>query len=660
MSEDGDLARNTLSRRLAAVWFADIVGFTSLAARDEDTAIELVHRFQEATKQVIDSHRGELVKFLGDGALAHFSSTGAALEAALELRHRLETANDSDGDQVLLRFGVHLGDIVLTSGDVFGDGVNVASRIQKEARPGEVVVSEDVWRQCRQRRGLTFRSIGPRSLKGVDEPVSLYSAMESSRDENTARPQRVELIRSIAVLPLDNLSGSEEASALADGIQANLLIELSKVEALDVISRTSVMSYRQTDKAIPTIAGELNVEFIIEGAVQSASDRVRLTVQLIDAGRDAQMWAESFDRQLTTENLFAIQTDLTMRIVDSLQAKLTTEQKTHTSPIPTTDLDAYRLQAQARMQLDLRTKTGFERAVDLFRQATERDPDFALAWVGLADALTLQEDYGYAHPQEVLPEAERAVRKALELDPRSAEAHASHGLLLTTRQDGPAAIFELEEALEIRQGYAEGHSWLAWVNLLIGRPRDAFPSARRAVELNPLSAEAVNHLSLTYTANGQLQSARQEAARAAELSPDWPTAALYGAIASFESREYEEALSAVEGLHVPWTGQGPASISALSLAALGNIVEARAVLDEIRHQDDTFSTGLVLIGLDETAEALTLLSELERVDAWQALSIHHFFRDVWDSIPKDDYMSLVSLAQRSWGIQQPSPDPAGI
>lgn len=654
-SPEGKRLPGAPSRRLAAVWFADIVGFTALASRDEDAALRLVDTFQDTARREIEGHDGTLVKFMGDGALAYFTSTSAALEAAVSLRERLTGAASVDEPPLLLRFGVHVGDIVVSStGDVFGDGVNVASRLQDEAAPGEVVVSEDVWRQCRQRDDFDFLPLGRRALKGLADPIWLYQIITGDdEDHDPVTNQHLDEARWLAVLPFDNLSGTEEAEALAAGIQNNLLTELSRVPELTVISRTSVMAYRETDKSIPQIARDLHVGSILEGTVQSAGNRVQLTVQLIDARRDIHRWAESYDRELSTENLFAIQGELTERIVTSLQAELTAEQKADDAQLPTHDLDAYRLHAQGRMQLDLRTESGFRRAIELFEGAVERDSDYALAWVGLADALTLYEDYGHGEAEEVLPRAEEAVRRALELDSSLAEAHASLGLLYSTWQDGPAAIRELERAIELRPGYAEGHSWLSWLALLVGRAEQALVSAKRAVELNPLSAEAVDHLSLSHLANGEAVKAQAEARRAEELSPGWPTALFYKALALYQLEELEEARAVLEGLEVPWTGQGPAAMLALCHAGLGDPSEARAVLSRIQPHGDHFAIGLVQLGLGETEEALTSFETIDQLGPWPSLAVHHFYQPVWDLIGDDGrYADLVRQAERSWRLDR--------
>lgn len=636
------------SRRLAAVWFADIVGFTGLASRDEATALALIDAFQAIARREIEHYGGELVKFMGDGALAHFTSTAMAIEAALSVRESFDEIAEEE-EPARLRFGIHVGDIVLSpTGDVYGDGVNVAARLQEEAPPGRIVVSEDVWRQCRQRTDLRFEQLGRRVLKGVPEPVWTYEVAHID-DGPAAAPYDGEE-RSVAVLPFDNLSGTDEAEILGAGLHNDLLTELSKVHGLTVISRTSVMGYRGTDKPMPQIGRELQVGTILEGAVQSAGRRVRLTVQLIDPRRDVHRWAESYDRELTAESLFAIQSELAERIVRSLEVQLTPPKRTAGEP-PTTDLDAYRLHAEGRRHLDLRTRAGLERAIELFEEAIERDPDYVLAWVGLGDALTLYEDYGHGDAEIVLPRAERAIRRALELDPASAEAHASLGLLYSTYQDGPRAIRELKKAIELQPGYAEAHNWLSWLSTLVGNAEAALGAAKRAVELNPLSAEAVSNLTQSYIEVGENAKALVEARRAEELSPGWPSARFLAGVALYQKGEFAGASATLEGISAPWAECGPEATLALAYLETGEASKAHEVLARIEAEGCRFAAGLVELALGRTDEAFGLLLTEDRLGPWPALAVHHWYQRVWDSVREDPrYSELVSLVRRSWGL----------
>ena len=657
-----------LTRRLAAVWFADIVDFTRLSSQDESEALRLVGLFQETASQEIARHEGTFVKFMGDSVLAYAMSTASAIDAALALRDKFQNRSAADDRPYFLRIGVHVGDIVVSSdGDVYGDGVNVASRLQREAEPGQLVVSEDVWRQCRQRTELRFALLGRREIKGLDEQLWVYEVALAHEpplsDSGMDAPRKaVQEARSIAILPLEILGSSEEAGFLAAGLHNDLLTELSKVPALTVISRTSVMGYRDTHKSIPQIARELNVAFVIEGAVQSAGNRVRFSVQLIDARHDIHRWAEYYDREVNTGNLFGIQTELTQRIVESLHAELAPRKVAPRGAPPTGNLDAYRLAVQGRMQFDLKTEAGFLRAIELFEKATAIDPGFGLAWVGLADSLALMEDYGYGDSRVLLSRADKSVRRALELVPDSAEAHTSFGLLLLTKQDGPGGIREFERAIQLQPGYADAHTWHCWLSLLIGRGDVALKSAGRGVELNPVSAEAVSNLAHSYLATGEPEKALVEARRARDLSPSYTTADFYEGLALYDLGRFAEAQSVLAPLSVsvageltvPWAGRGPDATLALSHVGEGDRDGARTILEEIDAVAHPFATGLVHAALAEIEEAFAAFGRVEEMSAWPSLAIHHHYRTVWQRVREDPrFESLLAVAYRSWRMEPP-------
>jgi adenylate cyclase len=656
-----------LTRRLAAVWFADIVGFTRLSSQNERAALRLVGLLQETARQEIGRHGGTLVKFMGDGILAYAGSTASALETVLALRDRFHELCATDGQPSSLRIGVHVGDVVLSpDGDVYGDGVNVASRLQREAGPGRVLVSEDVWRQCRQRSDLPFAPMGLRELEGLDEPVWVYEvappdeAPVPERGMN-ARVDRAKA-RSLAVLPFEVVGQSGDAAILAAGLHNDLLTELSKVPALTVISRTSVMGYRDTNKPVPRIARELNVGTIIEGSVQSAGNRIRLNVQVIDGLQDIHRWAEQYDRELTTENLFAIQTELTQRIVESLHAELAPRQVAASVGPPTDNLDAYRLAVEGRMQFDLKTEAGFLRAIELFEEAVELDPGFGLAWVGLADSLALMVDYGYGDREVLLSRADKTVRRALELIPDSAEAHTSLGLLLLTHQEAPGATREFERAIQLQPGYADAHTWHCWLSLLVGRGDVSQKSAERAVELNPVSAEAVSNLSHSCLAIGDLERALVEALRAGKLSPSYTTAVFYEGITLYELGRFAEARSVLAPLSVPvageptvpWAGLGPYVTLALAHVGEGDSDAARSILAGIDALAHPFAAGVVHAALGEIEQAFEAFRRIDEMSAWPSLAIHHYYRTVWQLVRDDPrFEDLLAVAYRSWRMQPP-------
>jgi class 3 adenylate cyclase/tetratricopeptide (TPR) repeat protein len=650
-------------RRLAAVWFADMVGFTALTCRDEDAAVRLVTLFQESAREAIAGHGGTLVKFIGDALLAHATSTSDALDAAFALARCFADASREVGQPASLRIGMHVGDLVVAAdGDVYGDSVNVASRLEREARPGQIVISEDVWRTCRQRDDLTFIALGPKQLKGVINPVWTYEvrrADEPLRRATTAAGPELDEAHSLAVLPFEVIGGGDDAEFLAAGLHNDLLAELSKVRELTVISRTSVMGYRGTEKPMTLIARELNVGTLIEGSVQSAGRRVRLTVHLIDGINDEQRWVASYDRELTPEDLFAIQGELTALVAESLHAELVAEEATATPSPPTADLNAYRLATHARQQFELKTEEGLQQAVGLFQQAVDIDPDYADAWCGLSDALVLTESYSDRDRETELCRAEAAAYRALSLAPDSAGAHAALGLLYSRNRFGTAALREFDYAIDLQPSSADAHNWHAWVSLILGNGEVGLDRARRAVQLDPQSAEPMANLALAFLATAQPERALVVARRAGELSP-FTTADLYEGIALYELRRYEEAIRVLEPLargpsdraSVPWAGRGPDVTLALAFAATGEHGRARSVLDAIDRSGEPFSAGLILLAVGETEGATAEFARVEEMAPWPCLALHHHFEDVWRPIHDGDpYRRLLSTSTRSWRVE---------
>jgi len=490
----------------------------------------------------------------------------------------------------------------------------------------------------------------PRHQSPAEHPASAAAGAGAPAEADVARAELD--IRHLAVLPFEVLSGTGEAEPLASGLHDDLLTELSRVPGLTVISRTSVRGYRNTDKPVRQIARELGVGTLVECGVQSAAGRVRLNVQLIDARNDAHRWAETFDRQLSAENIFDIQTELARRIAGSLRAELTAEEEERLVGRATTDdLDAYRLCALGRERLDRRTEAEMRRAADMFRQAIERDPRYALAWVGLSDALGLLVSYGHDELAHGLPRAEEAVQRALELAPDSAEAHASLGLLHYLRHRGPETLRTIERAIELRPGYAEAHNWLAYVRLLVGRPEEAPAAAERSVELDPLSAEAASNLSLSLLAVGQPERALGEARRTRELEPAWTHGAFCEGLACHALGRVEDAIALLRELVVPWADPGPRVTLALTYAASGDTGAARDIRESLERTGEAFGAGLIHAALDAPDAAFEAFERVDDWSDWPSLAVHGLYPEVWSKLRDDPrHAELLRVVDRSWGM----------
>ncbi len=487
---------------------------------------------------------------------------------------------------------------------------------------------------------------------GLDKASKKLRQPVSDSDHKTERLD----FKSVAIMPFDELGKHEDTSNFAGGLHNDLLTRLSGVSALNIISRTSVLQYRETTKPIPQIAEELGAGTIVEGSIQFRSGRMRLNIQLIDVEKDKHIWAETYDREFTAKHFFDIQSELALKITESLKGRLTPGEKKRLAEwAPTDDLEAHRLYTYGRRQLDQRTEKGMKRAAEYFQSAVEQDPEHALAWVGLADALTLQYDYGHEDAETTLPRAEEAINRALELDPNLAEAYASLGLLYSNRHQGSAAIRELKRAVELQPSYAEAHNWLSWNYQLLGQPVKALESAKKAVNLNPLSPEALSNLSISYLYNGYLERALSESLRGIEIQPDWDGQAIHHGMALFNLGRYSEAKAVFQDRIVPWAGNGPLATLALCHIMTGETDEAEKIKKKLQDKGDVFATGLIEAYLGNSDKALDLFLQIDYWDDWETLSIHHLYTDILDPLKKNPrFKTVLENVHRSRGLEQNS------
>lgn len=530
------------SYRLSVVWFTDLVGYSGLAARDQNQAFALVQRFQRAVETAVPSGHGRVVKFIGDAALLESPSAEAALQAATALH-----AEWAEG----LRTGIHLGDVaVAADGDLYGDGVNVALRIQTEAEPGQIVVSEDVWRRFRSRPDFVFESLGERALKGV-EPMELFRvvAVETREPFETCRaPKANGVVRplgqpSVAVLPFANMSSDAENEYFSDGMTEEILMLLARIEGLKVISRTSVMQYKGTVKPIRQIGEELGVTTILEGSVRHAGRRVRITAQLIDAATDEHLWADRYDRDL--EDIFAIQSDVAERIAKSLRFQLTSRERARLAQRPTENIEAYELYLKGQHFLNRRTGESLKQAIEFFEGAVHADAGFAEASAGLSAALCVLPGYAEIPASNVIEKARSAAEMALSLDPRVAEAHFSLGRIAQWEWKWEEAERRYDRGLELSPGSVTGYFSYGSFLSIRGRLDDGIAKLKRALELDPLSLLVHTWLGIALLAAGRADEALEIYRRALQLDPGF--AQIYNSLSILylSQGRFQEALTAM-------------------------------------------------------------------------------------------------------------------
>jgi TolB-like protein/class 3 adenylate cyclase/cytochrome c-type biogenesis protein CcmH/NrfG len=575
-----------LPHRLSVVWFSDLVGWSSLTAEDEDKAIALVRRFQAAVRAVVPPEQGRIVKFIGDAALVESPSAEAAVRAAAELRGLLRKGET-------IRTGVHLGDVaVAPDGDLYGDGVNTAQRIQAMAQPGQIVVSGDVWRQLRNRPAFRFEPLGEHDLKGV-ETKDLYVVLEAgptpgvppvpaASDDTPGRgpaDSRSATERSIAVLPFMNLSSDPENEYFSDGITEEILNALVKVSDLKVASRTSAFAFKGHQGDVKEIAEKLGVATVLEGSVRKANVRVRITAQLIGAHDGYHLWSETYDREL--EDIFAIQDDIAQAIVTALKATLATDE-VEKLVVPTTDnLEAYTLYLKGRFHYNKDTEADLRKSLELYQQALRHSPDYAKAWAGIADSwMHLADDY--VSPEEGYRAAKEAAEKALELEPELAEAHTARGKVLGWYHwDFAAGELALRRAVAANPNYADAHWALGSLLPTTGHMKEGLKEIRTAQTLDPLSPHTSywNARYLIYAR--RTEEAIEESRKALDMDPGfaygWTT---LGRAQLLEGRNEEAVESLQRGKEVGGSKTFQAFL-AYGLAAAGREKEARQILETI-------------------------------------------------------------------------------
>ncbi len=463
--------------------FTDMVGYTALAQADERAALAALERHRRLVRPVLARFHGREVKTIGDGFLVEFDSALEAANCAVELQRTLhERREEGDGPPVEIRIGIHVGDVVEEQGDVLGDAVNIASRIEPFAPPGGVSLSQQAYDQVENKLGIPLRRLPNVRLKSVRSPVTVYVATLpwASAAEPTVWPSGSG--RPLAVLPLANISPDPGDAYFADGLTEELISVLSQVRGLSVIARTSVETYRTAPKPIPQIGAELGVDTVLEGSVRKAGNRIRITLQLIDVPTQSHVWANRYDREI--DDVFAVQTEIAERTAEALRLELAPEAG-RKARRPTANPAAYDQYLRGLAHANVPNGAGFEPAIQCFEQATRLDPTFAEAYAAWAN-LYVASAGDFRAMREVIPRARELAARALELDPDSSEAHAAlANALLQFDNDMPRAEAEFRRALELNPSNDTALRFYGMLLMAVERFEPAKEMWRRLAVLDP-------------------------------------------------------------------------------------------------------------------------------------------------------------------------------
>ena len=617
------------TRRLAAIMFTDMVGYTALTRADEARAMDLRELHSRLLRPIFAKHQGKEVKTMGDSFLVEFESALEATECAVEIQQFLHDYNLSSAEEgrIRLRIGIHLGDVLHDRNDVFGDAVNIAARIEPLAEPEGVCLSEQVCAQVRNKMRFPIVTLGKRELKNVGLPVEVFR-IELPWTKETRSASGSDRLR-IAVLPFRNISPNPGDEYLADGMTEELISTLSRIGGLRVISRSSVMRYKGTGKSIPEIGAELRAGAVLEGSVRIAADALRVTAQLVDAGTDEYLWSRDFDKRL--ENVFAIQTEIARSVAEALRVHLLASERGDLERPATAKVDAYAMYLKGRHSWNERTRSGNERAITYFEKAIAIDPSFALAHAGLADCHLIAGDYGWGSPNETYPLAIQHARRGIDLDPRLAESHATLALVYTNHSwKWREAEEEFRRAIVLKPSYATAHQWFG-VHFLIQFPKrreEAYTHIQTAHELDPLSRVIDLDLGIALFALGRGEEGARQLRRVVDTNPDYAAARLWLGLVLYDRSHRDLALRELRQA-VALSENEPEYLAELGyvLAREGARDEALAILYRLGElSKGTYVSKVAFakleFGLGQSAEAFDHLGEAIRERAHDVLDFN--------------------------------------
>ncbi|HKW03680.1 MAG TPA: adenylate/guanylate cyclase domain-containing protein, partial [Nitrososphaerales archaeon] len=500
-------------RKLAAIMFTDMVGYTKLTQTNESIALDLLEKHNKIIRPILLSYNGTEVKTIGDSFLVEFRSALEAVQCGVELQKALGKFNESSAEKILVRVGIHVGDVVERGSDVFGDAVNIASRIEPLAKAGEVAISEQVYAQVRNKLDLSLSKLDVQELKNVAFPIEVYKIVIHEDEKLTSGHSAK---NRIAVLPLSNISPDPNDEYFADGLTEELISKLSLVKGIKVIARTSVMKYKGKEKGISEIAKELGCGVLVEGSVRKAGSRIRVTIQVIDASSEEHLWSSSYDKNL--DDIFSVQEDIASKVSVSLPASIGLRIPSGKTT-DTRNVDAYTLYLKGMQLFYFRTDSSIRQALELFINATKLDPNFARAHLAIGRCYAELGVRSYISEEEASSGMKSAASKALDIDPNLAEVHSLLSYTAWGVDDFVTAESEARKAIELNPNLSEGYDNLSMLMLSLGYPKSGTELLRVSQELDPLSGYDIRTLGQMMYYSGRENEALDLWKRNQEVAP---------------------------------------------------------------------------------------------------------------------------------------------
>jgi len=466
-----------VKRKHATTMFTDIIGYTALMGKDGDRAFEMLSRNRLIHVKYIGKHHGTIIKEIGDGTLASFPLASDAVRCAIDIQ------TEATNQDIPLRIGIHEGEIVFTGDDIFGDSVNIASRLQEMAGQGCIFISEIVYKDIKNITTIASEFVEERELKGVDEPVRVYNVLCKGGAEKlkTGLPGR----KSIIVLPFDNMSPDEGQEYFSDGLTEEIITDLSHINGLLVISRSSAMTFKGTKKKIKDIAREVNVRYVMEGSVRKMGNNLRITAQLIDGINDSHLWAEKYSG--TMDDIFDIQEKVSRAIVNALKIELSSVEKSKIDKRKMDNTIVYEQYLLARHKIWLLTKESINHAILLLEKNLENYGRNEYLLVALGNAYLQYVNLGIDPDVKYLDKADNLIDEALELNPDLSKTHCLKGLIHEARGELKKAFRSMKQALELDPDDSEPLMRIAYMYGLVGKPEKGKAYINHAIEVDPLN-----------------------------------------------------------------------------------------------------------------------------------------------------------------------------
>ncbi len=624
---------NDQQRRLAAILLTDMVGYSALIQTDEARALSLLEEHNRLLRGFFSRYEGREIKSTGDGFLVEFASVLQAVECAIAIQQGVNGRNQSQPltQRFEIRIGIHLGDLEFRAGDVFGDGVNIVSRVEPLAAPGGICITRQVYDLVRNRLDVPLASIGTPPLKNIKTQIEIYrlilpwhapdrfvgtrpaearpAGMGSSVTVRPPGARTNDDRRSLAVLPFADLSPNGDHEYFADGITEELIDAFARVRGLKTISRTSVFALKGKHLDALEIGHRLGVDAVLEGSVRALGDRLRVNAQLINAADHGHLWSERYDREMG--DVFEIQEGIARAIVDTLKPRLTKEGDGKLVDRPCCDPDAFNLYLKGRYFSGKGSGESYRRAIRYFEHALKIAPDYAPALAGQADAYVQLASQGHLLPDEGYPKARAAAEEALQFDDRVVEAHlaiaAVHQLYDWEWAKGEQS---LRQAIGIEPGNALAHYSYSLYLQIMGRIDESIAEAERALDLDPLSLMINRHLGFVLYFGRRYSEAIAALEKTLELDPEYPITHEILGEAYLQSGDTEHAAAAFEReTHPVFRLSGEALLHAMA----GNKEEARTILDRVIAEYRT-------VAAYQVAQITSLLGETERSFEWLELA----------------------------------------